>query len=153
MGRHSDNRALLVSLAMFDCPWPVTDKSTSPAMHRRIHTGDKPLKCPICLKAFSESSNLSKHKRTHEERGRFTCTELGCNRSFHRLDQLRRHQKLHTTVKKTKPGGLGTHLTSSAAAGIMSPGLGEGQDQGQATQKKRSRLQGVIESMGNFGDA
>lgn len=30
-------------------------------IHKRTHNGDKPFKCPQCDKAFSESSNLSKH--------------------------------------------------------------------------------------------
>src|SRR4051812_49204121 len=66
-----------------------------PAMHQRVHTGAKPLKCPVCGKFFSESSNLSKHKRTHEVKGRFSCTVPGCERNFHRQDQLRRHAKTH----------------------------------------------------------
>ena len=64
-------------------------------MHKRVHTGERPLKCDICGRTFSESSNLSKHKRTHEVKGRFTCPHPGCNRDFHRQDQLRRHMKLH----------------------------------------------------------
>ena len=64
-------------------------------MHQRVHSGHKPLKCPVCGKGFSESSNLSKHKRTHEVKGRFTCTVPGCDRNFHRQDQLRRHMKTH----------------------------------------------------------
>ncbi|KAK4227221.1 zinc-responsive transcriptional regulator ZAP1 [Podospora fimiseda] len=64
-------------------------------MHQRVHTGAKPLRCPICNKGFSESSNLSKHKRTHEVKGRFNCPVLGCDRNFHRQDQLRRHMKTH----------------------------------------------------------
>ncbi|KAK3693850.1 hypothetical protein B0T22DRAFT_53353 [Podospora appendiculata] len=64
-------------------------------MHQRVHSGAKPLKCPVCGKMFSESSNLSKHKRTHEVKGRFNCNVMGCDRNFHRQDQLRRHMKTH----------------------------------------------------------
>ncbi|KAK4218735.1 zinc-responsive transcriptional regulator ZAP1 [Rhypophila decipiens] len=71
-------------------------------MHQRIHTGIKPLKCPVCGKMFSESSNLSKHKRTHEQRGRFSCAFPGCNRDFHRQDQLRRHAKTHYKESDSK---------------------------------------------------
>ncbi len=83
-------------------------------MHQRVHSGHKPLKCPVCGKGFSESSNLSKHKRTHEVKGRFTCVVPGCDRNFHRQDQLRRHMKTHQ-----KDGGdPGTRTMETSAASL-----------------------------------
>lgn len=74
-------------------------------MHMRTHTKVKPLACNICGRRFSESSNLSKHRRTHAEVGAFMCRHPGCSKTFHRLDQLRRHKKTHETKIKIRRGG------------------------------------------------
>ncbi|KAF6805214.1 metalloregulatory protein [Colletotrichum sojae] len=64
-------------------------------MHERTHTGVKPLECKICGKHFSESTNLTKHRRTHDNR-RHECQT--CGHKFCRLDQLRRHERTkHST--------------------------------------------------------
>lgn len=107
-------------------------------MHRRIHTGDKPLKCPICGKAFSESSNLSKHKRIHETKGRFSCAEPGCDKTFHRLDQLRRHQKSHypATLDKKRLEDMVAECDSLMDALRRTE---DGEPSGEPMRKKRSR--------------
>ncbi|KAH7330281.1 hypothetical protein BKA65DRAFT_404959 [Rhexocercosporidium sp. MPI-PUGE-AT-0058] len=69
-------------------------------IHERTHTNEKPLECNICGKKFSESSNLAKHRKIHGEKGLHACPVSGCGKSFHRLDQLKRHALTHDKPPK-----------------------------------------------------
>ncbi|KAJ4394425.1 hypothetical protein N0V93_003643 [Gnomoniopsis smithogilvyi] len=69
---------------------------------QNVHSESKPYVCPICGKAFKDSSNFSKHKATHSNEKPWVCRTRGCSESFARRDQLIRHaSKMHNEpVKK-----------------------------------------------------
>lgn len=57
----------------------------------RLISGEKPHKCSVCGKAFSQSSNLITHSRKHTGYKPFAC-EL-CHKAFQRKVDLRRHKE------------------------------------------------------------
>ena len=64
--------------------------STELKTHMVVHSGRKPHECPICGEGFADSSNLSKHKKTHYV-GMYKCPEPSCGARMKRWDQMRRH--------------------------------------------------------------
>jgi uncharacterized Zn-finger protein len=69
--------------------------------HIRIHTGQKPFQCRICLRAFSRSDHLTTHVRTHTGEKPFSCDF--CGRKFARSDERKRHTKVHAKQKIRRP--------------------------------------------------
>ncbi|KAI6235402.1 Early growth response protein 1 [Aphelenchoides besseyi] len=86
--------------------------------HIRIHTGQKPFQCRICMRAFSRSDHLTTHVRTHTGEKPFTCDT--CGRKFARSDERKRHAKVHSKQKSGRRPSISSVGSSSSLGG---PGL------------------------------
>lgn len=96
--------------------------------HYKMHSGDRPFLCAICLKRFSRSDNFRQHQLTHERFNTFLiphasvapvrpraprvrrpppqnapdyhyCNVEGCTKRFKRIEHLKRHKIVHTGEK------------------------------------------------------
>ncbi|XP_064627193.1 zinc finger protein 37-like isoform X1 [Lineus longissimus] len=63
--------------------------------HMLIHTGEKPIPCPLCDKRFRAKNNLKRHMETHAPRDPFKCGV--CGNVYMTEGHLKRHELTHLT--------------------------------------------------------
>lgn len=121
----------------YACPADGCDRRFSRSdeltRHVRVHTGQKPFQCRICMRSFSRSDHLTTHIRTHTGEKPFACGE--CGRKFARSDERKRHAKIHQKQRErktdsnsssipipiTKPPAYSSPPTSSPCSTYSSP--------------------------------
>lgn len=85
--------------------------------HQHIHSSVKPFQCEVCLKAYTQFSNLCRHKRMHADcRQQIKCTD--CGQAFSTITSLSKHKRFCEGALRN---GLSYNVNSDFKPSIGSP--------------------------------
>ncbi|XP_053959196.1 transcription factor hamlet [Anastrepha ludens] len=108
--------------------------------HTHIHSSVKPFQCEVCFKAYTQFSNLCRHKRMHADcRMQIKCNK--CGQSFSTVTSLSKHKRFcdSTSVSTLPPPPVSA---ASVASGVNLPPHLPSQQQ-QAMQSRVAALQSM----------
>ncbi|KAG5889060.1 hypothetical protein JTB14_020413 [Gonioctena quinquepunctata] len=84
--------------------------------HTHIHSSVKPFQCEVCFKAYTQFSNLCRHKRMHADcRMQIKCVK--CGQSFSTVTSLSKHKRFCDSTTPTSSLSTQPQLPISAMAG------------------------------------
>ncbi|XP_055681449.1 transcription factor hamlet-like isoform X2 [Lutzomyia longipalpis] len=95
-------RAHHVGARSHACPECGKTFATSSGLkqHTHIHSSVKPFQCEVCYKAYTQFSNLCRHKRMHADcRMQIKCTK--CGQSFSTVTSLSKHKRFCDSTSVT----------------------------------------------------
>nr|KAF7400107.1 hypothetical protein H0235_015844 [Vespula pensylvanica] len=86
--------------------------------HTHIHSSVKPFQCEVCFKAYTQFSNLCRHKRMHADcRMQIKCVK--CGQSFSTVTSLSKHKRFCDSTTPTGPPGTMPQLPTSAPSPFL----------------------------------